>query len=288
MVGTKTKLDIGGDYDQWWKGMQPALGELWARGLLVYCKPPRDSRIPRYVEGTMEEGNVEASMVILSRVSTSLLLRVPIEDRFQPRKLLAHLITFSKPFRILDLPFEIRLRIYEMYLDAAPCSTEVLNECYGRTTTCVLPHLTKTCRQIRQESLKLFISSKTLNIELPDSTDESQALRNMDTIRRWAEKCARAYLRHVRHLNLWTFHHYKGFRCSLSFTDHEGLKISLENDRPRDYDDAKAEAKRKQLQEHAEKIEAERRALDLKGESIILAMIRDTQVWFWEIDEEDR
>ncbi|KAF2164507.1 hypothetical protein M409DRAFT_25384 [Zasmidium cellare ATCC 36951] len=283
----RVKLDIGGDYDQWWKDVYFALSAKHGKGLLVYCEPRRQSYLSHDEKENMEEGNFEASVIIYNHVSTSLLLRVPHRDRFLPRKLLAHLAVLSKPFRILDLPAELRFRIYEMYFAAvAPGPHNVLDDGLPMATTSVLPSLTKTCRQIRQESLSLFISSRTLDISLPVSEDESQALHNIDTVKLWAENCAKAYLRHLRAVNL-SYHMstFPGFDCNLSFTEHSGLQISLESDDAWIYANQKAEAKQKQLKEHAEKIEAERRVLDLKGESIVLALIRDPEVWVWSDDQ---
>lgn len=273
MAGMSTKLDFGGDYEQWVEKMKAKLKE---KRPWEFCLLPseRSWLDPEHDEN---DGILEAAVILCTEVNVRLLRRVPVEDRHHAPRLLDSLRQLMQPFCFLDLPAELRNRVYELcftprkYFDHEDSWT-VLRSWPQGPRSLPLPRLTKVSRQIRTEALPSSLSTNTIRLEMPDCSNNEMALRNAGNVRKWAERIAKDYLRHIRSVD---FYIYRDDDCNLSFSEQKGLEITFGKYLPED------ETKRKELQEYIQGVEADRKVLDLKGESIILAMIKDPSVWIW-------
>ncbi|KAF2164508.1 hypothetical protein M409DRAFT_25385 [Zasmidium cellare ATCC 36951] len=276
MTSCTVKLDFGGDFKSWSTEMSSIL------------QAKQLSRIswfnPKYgLMGKLGwQESLHASLAIFSEVEPYLLGRVPVEDRFDAPRLLAHLQKLCWPFRLLSLPAELRNRIYDLYFQSKSfgnkCRGVLVVSCYldGRYR---LPPLTYVSRQIRAESLSLLVGTTSFKSLLPPCYDWEGAQHANRLVRAWVVDAAGAYFRYLRTVY---FHIYSFWDCILTFSDRHGLTI--------DFTDTRNE----QVAEHQQKLvsyikglEEDRKALNLKGESIVLAMIKEPNVWIFEEDEDE-
>lgn len=272
MDDERVKLDIGEDYDQWWIHIATKLIErkLYYRSV--------------HFEGAFlcmnEEDKVEASMLICNQVTTPFLSRVPPVDRLnEPRRLLGHLQRLHKPFRILDPPAELRVRIYDMYMQSMREENDLYHALYAGPDifeVYELPPLTCVSRQVREETLGIFAYSARFCIALLSYLSQAGFQENSKMLRMWAEKSAMSYLRHVRTVYFDIFLQ-EGCGPTLTFTEQHGLKVVFET---AEYGTSPySEEEKQRLSEYIGGVEEDRRAFNLKGESIVLAMIKDPTIW---------
>ncbi|KAK4499488.1 hypothetical protein PRZ48_010003 [Zasmidium cellare] len=275
MSGCTPKLDYGGNYEQWWKQMRAVLAD---KQLHWVCEQGHWSR---NLSQSEREESAQASTTICNEVESRLLLRTPAEDLLEAPRLLNRLRELCKPFRLLDLPPELRTRIYDMDVGSLPTydiDYSILRAFEVAPRACELPALSRVCRQVRAESLGLFISSTNFRMELPDCYCKEDALRINEIVRAWAENVAGPFIRHLRSV---FFYVYPTSGWRLTFTEQKGLQIAYYNG---DEDVEEEFPQLERFEQYFKGVEADRKALGMKGESIILAMLKDPLIWIcdWE------
>lgn len=105
-------------------------------------------------------GSQNAANYISMMVRPELLQRVPTSEKANAALIMKRLEAISTSFRFLDLPAELRNRIYGFYL--AECGTVVIKPYEKKTTG--YPPITKVSRQTRSEVLPLFYASATFEL----------------------------------------------------------------------------------------------------------------------------
>lgn len=173
MMETKNKLDASGllyegsDFEKWQSALQPILvqhfpGVSWSSPYWTCLLPPN-------VSGS------DVSNCIRWQVSPYIRARVPEKDRKTPRELLLVLRATARPFRFMELPAEIRLRVYKLELPAktSPQTLNLLKRVFGVSVTrtfqykhdpLVEPQLLSINRQIRVEALPMHYRKLGVNL----------------------------------------------------------------------------------------------------------------------------
>ncbi|KAF2163924.1 hypothetical protein M409DRAFT_25701 [Zasmidium cellare ATCC 36951] len=218
----------------------------------------------------------KAVEIITNHVSPALFKRVPVEKRRCPRLLWRSLKTLAKPFRLLDLPDEVRNRT---------CGFAVEDHTqYGQQP----PPFARCSRKLRDEVRPLWVSYNYFHL----SFDED-ALLDYETFethaRTWFREFGAQNVKFLRHLKVsfeGTAPNGSPFSGSLNFTysSRSGFKVSTAQspfvgggnkwtDRFR-WDVFVAD-----IREPMRGVEADRKMLGLQGESILLSLTSRSIVW---------
>ncbi|KAK4499569.1 hypothetical protein PRZ48_010086 [Zasmidium cellare] len=147
-----------GNFDTWCKEIS---GVFIARGRPTQAYPA--------ISGTGKDGEVtyhkstlgDMSLVIDS-ITPNLMTRVPEDLEVGVGPLYACLESLCKPFRLFDLPSELRIRIYEEAMPATTPQHLVPAEFRASGTSHASFHpLTRTTRRLRAEALPVYYATNT-------------------------------------------------------------------------------------------------------------------------------
>jgi len=166
---TTSGLLYEGNFDEWLPRMSAALaqyGQYQVRSShtkALYVRCDWDVDIIRH-----------GATIIWCHASPYVRLRVPDKDRMNPTTLIRALRELARPFRMMDLPPEIRLRIYLFSLP--PYDSEdiwLLERLKDRGSSqkfedtnrgITAPPLMSVSRQVRLEALPVYLQTTTLNL----------------------------------------------------------------------------------------------------------------------------
>ena len=250
-----------------------------------FLYPTNKRKLTGYNTKPLSE-NQHAFALIRNRVYEPLWSRVPTHiARSGVCGLLTHLATLARPFRFLDLPAELRVRVYRFAL-VGNRSTHRLHGKNNRG-----PHYAITCvsRQMRKETLPIFFNLTDfafmvrctgrswwddLKCDIFDAVNREivPAIRKWTILNGGAEQ-----LRALRKVNLTVCVQVRSeqvgrwCRVEVSYSAKDGLRAK--------FPDALTEQSRKLLQEHFDAVEQDRKMLGLQGEAIILAMTCNPKLW---------
>ncbi|KAK3080483.1 hypothetical protein LTS18_000937 [Coniosporium uncinatum] len=135
----------------------------------------------------------------------------------------------SQPFRFLDLPAELRNKIYKLAVTT--------REPNSHRTAFLAQHahqpaITKASRQIRAESLPLYYSENTIEVDLTDEweiddsddeQDEADEKRSVVWFRRWVAAFWNSHVKHVEHISI----RYQVFRAEPPYLDWTPTKAHM-------------------------------------------------------------
>ena len=224
----------------------------------------------------------KAAIIIQRHVSPSVLSYFPSEDFNDAESLMAHLELLTLRFRFLDLPAELRNRIYGHIFAEDPFIFVSPLDGY-----CTPYPSTKASRQIRQKSLPLFYSTSKFTLRPSGrwSSKISKAPRIAHregvgfaaAVRLWSQKVSCAQLKQLRDVDVGLRVDSKSLGCNagriftFTFSAEHGVLVRHPPHLTRGSKD--------KLDSHMATVEMNRKALGLKGEAIILALIADPHLW---------
>lgn len=226
---------------------------------------------------------VKAAQVLLSAVAPSLIERVSSDSATGPYKLWKLLEQQSKPFRYLDLPAEMQNRITALALANGI-----------QDITAAQPGITRVSRQIRRETLPIYYASTTFHIR-PRKNDKSLHGNNKTLgsatealVSQWIKKSVGDNANHLRRAVLHLDYEFRKRQTTskstnknaqstgifsksveFTFTEERSLKVTADNSC-----DTKFKIQQLQIT-----VESQRRMLKLTGNSIVLALLHNIDLW---------
>lgn len=192
--------------------------------------------------------------LIHSLTRDALLDRVPDALRHCPDTLGDTLASFATPFRLMELPVQVRQQIYKLALPEQFDLERVHDES-------MVPALLHVSAEVRKESLPIFYSCTTFE------TACSVLVADPDYLRSWAERIVAENVGHVRKVNVRSEN-----VIQLAYSDLEGLTVDVEADNSQ-------QAVKEEIEAHIKYIEQCRRSLKLKGEAIFMALWGNMDLW---------
>ena len=292
-LGNLTKSGLlyeGSSFDQWEANLRIRLR---AEGL-------EDVAWPKSFRRRCSEEQLKlAGDIIRLHVSPELRKRVQCAPHLCPTRLLSVLRQLAQPFRLLDLPAELRNRIYSYaiargtMIEIAPLKKSITGS----------PSITTASRQLRAETLPILYPRCTLKIDLRSGKtsfsrcQEEAALDVEKAVRACVKRTSKAHLRHLREVYLtvplvpsqtraiqsWCSTS-RTLRACFSPTQGLGMKItrSFSPGSPyRWYPAALTGVSllENEIHKQVEKTERLRRVLDFQGESTFLALLSEETLW---------
>lgn len=140
-----------------WKGN--VMATLRFQGLAAYVEGTPHNHQQDLQDSESREQSLRAATSISMLVNPAIIQRVPVSERSNARLLMQRLESLSSPFRLLDLPVELRNRIYHFVL--SDHRNFVLLLSWQRQQHMGYPAITKVSHQIRDEVLPVFYSSSS-------------------------------------------------------------------------------------------------------------------------------
>lgn len=193
----------GTNFEEWKQRMQSILR---IHGLdTAFLEDAQQNHHTASNSNTSSSNHFLAETIISMLVHPDMISRVPASERSNSRLLVERLKEMSTHFRFLDLPAELRIRIYSFVLTTH--DRIVMRPSYKRTTK--YPDITKTSHQIREEVLPIFYSSTTFELAFDNSTpssgkggtelDPQYREKSIESTARGVDQCANAWLRWLPH-----------------------------------------------------------------------------------------
>ncbi|KAK4552092.1 hypothetical protein LTR86_010628 [Recurvomyces mirabilis] len=148
------------------------------------------------------ENCLPAVQIVSVHVSPALRARVPSADRRDAARLLAQLERFAAPFRFLDLPAELRVRIYDLHCSSLGGDHSISGPAEYRAP---LPSLLQVCRIVRMESIPVFWNQTTVSIQDPcrvEAPEHGKVERTINELLDWTVAMSREHLKHIKHTRL--------------------------------------------------------------------------------------
>ena len=197
-------------------------------------------------------------------VNPELLQRVPKDEQADARRLMQQLERIACHFRFLDLPAEVRNRIYGYILTSNNKITII-----PRTKTITgYPAITKVSRLTRGEVLPLFYASTIVELSFVIlGSLETPAVAK--TIRKWAEGIPTEQLKHLTAVTVLLTAPRK---IQFTFTTRERLRV--------DYPSGLNLSSKNLLDAHAGRVRKDCDLLGIQdGRAIFLALATSEAVW---------
>lgn len=213
-------------------------------------------------------------------VRPELLDRVPEDCKNDMNRLMVELKKAAKPFRLMDLPSELRTSIYRVALRReSPVTLLATPRPESKTGTKRLempPPLTKVSRIVREETMPLYFQLNVFRMalnHLPLDGSFDSMKQDIEVIK-WA-KAHKIWLKHLRKLNVSLKpvkfpHTDKKIPLTIGaiYTPKVGLQVHWPDALPSEG----CLAQERQ-------VESYRRFLDLEGEALAMLWTADVKVW---------
>lgn len=214
-------------------------------------------------------------------VQPSLLREVPFEDQVDRRRLLRSLQNVCFRFRFMELPPEVRSRVYAHLID----ENATIYVAPAQDNMTGYPPITEVSRQTRLETLPLLYSRCTFMLSFKagfvwEGSVEEASANVPYNARRWAKRLSSQHVKHLREITM-TFRVRSSIDVNrgsftvldLKFSPEQGLALVL----PATF--RLTDESKMLLIKHIGEIEETRRMLGLQGESIIMAITGKEDVW---------
>ncbi|KAK4499129.1 hypothetical protein PRZ48_009641 [Zasmidium cellare] len=216
------------------------------------------------------------------RTSEAMLRRVPDAHLEDAGKLFKSLKRLATPFRLFDLPPEIRNRVYEFTLglwyrvhdnsaggEDNYFSDEFDEDDEFKPWAGKYPPLLQVNSQIRHEASSIFYAATSFMIALPSNGTYGDIDR--EYIEKWSKDVVGSRLKHLHHVVLTI-----SIEASITikFSERRGVMCTFDwgtGDISEQGDDM--------LEEHTQAVESARKALGLSGEAIVMAILSGWGMW---------
>lgn len=239
---------------------------------------------PLYIAGASISGD---KYTIRPQVSPGLLARVPVDLWQRPRdveEIYAGLKKLCLPFRLMDLPAELRVNIYDEVIKGEEECVQRKDRTWTITPARRMPALAQTTRQLRQEVLPIYFSTTTFHIDIDMDVAEGYLDKRLNycdglaaLTQDWSRNCVGASATHLRRITL-----------DLSVLDlseplDSRAKVELVFSKSRGYRVCYGEEMsirtRDQIAKHEKRVNYARKIGGFNGESILWALVQDCRVW---------
>ncbi|KAK5721622.1 hypothetical protein LTR15_006211 [Elasticomyces elasticus] len=204
----------------------------------------------------------DVRLLVEPQVSTAIMKRVPTAQQDSANKLLKSLYTLARPFRLNDLPPELRKQIYGFHFGHAT-RYHVKYGPGGKTPT-PPPSLLLVSRTIRTEALPLFFNMAEICFSVARTLTLPCQSRAEQNIRAWVRNCAKDNVGMLRHVVLKLGIQGKPPEITITFDLKTGLQVRFSSNI--------LPTQENSWREHIKKLEASREVLRLQGEALILAL----------------
>ena len=256
--------------------------------LRLHQLPSLNSRPPSHSSAAEQTAWASYSKIavdlICSLVDAKLLAQLATKDTMNHIVLVQALETLTLWFDFMELPPELRNRIY---CELIPKGVGIVAKPRQKYIT-EYPAITRVSRQVRAETLPLLYSRAIFHLDLLvpktffyGTKDRELRLDVSAAARRWTERLTTSHLRHMRALRLSFVQRLRGNGYArvvhLAFDPANGirLKTALTNGR----DKLLAAEPTSALQKHVEDAEYLRKILGLQGESLPMVLTYKPGLW---------
>ncbi|KAK5686324.1 hypothetical protein LTS10_002441 [Elasticomyces elasticus] len=211
-------------------------------------------------------GSRDAALLIKPQVSTAFFARVPGAHRGKPNELLRSLHALARPFRLNDLPPELRASIYKLHFGQSLCQIKAWT--MKDATIQSRSNLLLVSRATRLEALPIFFGGLEVCFTgtryFPRYTVE-KAINN------WVENSVKENVKFLRRLRVQLPRRMELYCITISLDMQRGLQAECSAN--------VAKEKKLAWDRHVIKLEPTRKALKLQGEAIILAVTTKDDIW---------
>ncbi|KAK3641780.1 hypothetical protein LTR56_011107 [Elasticomyces elasticus] len=238
-----------------------------------------------FLDGASESRQIQAYHFLTTRIGEGLLKTIPGDVRGDVIKLMKWLRDGAKPspFRLMDLPAELRERVYEWHFRSRNdgvhrnifCGRDGINASGAMST------LLSASRQIREEAMPVFYMctdvhfffSTSLMVKDQDQ-DHGKGINNQTPAARifdrWVGSGVKDYARCLRKVQM-TSTMSGGEVYAVKLCPTGGLKVEL----PRNL----CNRRKAEWEQHINNIEIARQRRDLQGEAVVLALTPRADFW---------
>lgn len=223
------------------------------------------------LSGDQEEERSRTAGLIALLVQPDIIDRVPQSERSNPKLLMSRLEVICTHFRFLDLPPEVRNRIYSFLLpNGGRCKLGAAQT--DREKASGYPPITKVSRQIRQEALPIFYHATTF-VFCSDKLGTQLA----KSARIWMAQVVQDNMKHIRivtvRLNIKTARHSKMGEIKFTYDLKHGLSVQ--------YPQNLSDSSKQRIDElvRSAKDTAEFLQMPNGSQTIWLALSMDVEVW---------
>ncbi|KAK3641787.1 hypothetical protein LTR56_011114 [Elasticomyces elasticus] len=268
---TKSGMLYEGNHAAWEERMQ---GILAMHGYDVTVPDDKDGLLIED-DNLDEEKLCKATALISNYARGELLSRVRNRRHNDPNGLIRSLRTLAKPFQLNDLPPELRARVYSHHFGQMECYTCIrsLGKIYH-----TFPSLLLVSRAVRLEALSVFYRSSEFTFTFYKFEKKDVPVSEaVAVLRRWSRLALKQGVRDLRHLSVCMASRYPAtVVVELGVLNNKGLMVTFEGETKRSYFTGE---QKEAWGKHVEQVEADRQALGLLGEALILAFTSKPELW---------
>ncbi|KAK5740231.1 hypothetical protein LTR17_004732 [Elasticomyces elasticus] len=210
--------------------------------------------------------------IIRDQVSAALMDRIPRTNHKKPNELLRNLQEYAKPFRLNDLPSELRCRIYKFHFARKKQYWILAGGVWDSVIRQPTSRLLLVSRAIKNEAAPLFFG----NAEICFYSHSTCHNRREDYLierqmRSWVEDYMRENVKFLRRMRLELRETGWHYVITLSLNMHTGLKVEYSGNVPKE--------RKVAWFKHIVKVEANRKAFGWQGEALVLAFTSRPELW---------
>ena len=270
---SKSGVLYGTNFNEW---KERVISILQIQGLEGYLLEGGHSGNSQHEGKKCSDGCDLATVIIIALVNPEIIDRISASERSRPWLLMQRLEIVTSQFRFLDLPAELRNRIYNLVFTG--CDRVTITPATKHTTG--YPAITKISRQIRSEVLPIFYCSTTFEL-LFRSTSSVIAI----VAQNWARNVIRDWLKQLRTLSVSTRMNKAGTTLGKhAYIKHQEIRFTLgpEEGLQVHYPEKLTDETKSLLDQHVEAVRrtSEVMGIHKDGRALLLALIHQQgKIW---------